>query len=56
MLLYKEDFEKFLEGLNESVEFIQTNQAEAEIESDQNEDQATEEFTAVEFDDLKEDN
>jgi hypothetical protein len=47
LFLYKEDFEKFVEGLNETVEFIKTqNPGENDISS------ATNSFSDVSFDDL----
>ena len=56
IFLYKEDFEKFAEGLNEVVEYIRSHQGESneghqlieeEVEITHNE------FTNVEFDDLE---
>lgn len=56
IFLYKEDFEKFAEGLNEVVEYIKTHQPEIE----ENHELVTEEigvtqneFTSIEFDDLE---
>lgn len=49
LFLYKEDFEKFSEGLNQVVEFIKENQPEL-IEKIVDE---SKEFTNVEFEDLK---
>lgn len=49
VFLYKEDFEKFLEGLNESVDKIR------ELKAEQGEEiveKVTQEFTDVSFDDL----
>jgi hypothetical protein len=55
LFLYKEDFEKFAEGLSEVVEYIKENQPEilenAEFEND---DQEVNEYTNVEFEDLQE--
>jgi len=60
IFLYKEDFEKFNEGLNEVIEFINREQprvqreeadtpvTEAEVEESTNED-----FTNVDFEDLE---
>ncbi|MDA3891730.1 MAG: DUF3276 family protein [Salinivirgaceae bacterium] len=50
LFLYKEDFEKFAEGLTEVVEYIKKNQPEImeKVESESSE------FTNVEFEDLKE--
>jgi len=62
LFLYKEDFEKFAEGLTEVVEYIKSNQPETiaddvdidvEMEVEENDN---EQFTNVEFEDLKESN
>ena len=50
LFLYKEDFEKFAEGLSEVVEFIKKNQPEI----DSAEEMSNSEFTDVEFEDLHE--
>jgi dTDP-D-glucose 4,6-dehydratase len=51
LFLYKEDFEKFAEGLNEVVEYIKKNQPDV----DELEDEIrTKEFTDVAFEDLNE--
>ena len=48
IFLYREDFEKFFEGLNETLQFIQTKKKEtASIQSIETE------FSNIEFDDLK---
>ncbi|HUX56622.1 MAG TPA: DUF3276 family protein [Bacteroidales bacterium] len=60
IFLYKEDFEKFTEGLKDSVTFIENNKDELgtpEMSSDiepgkENSTLTTEEFTNVEFEDL----
>ncbi len=56
IFLYKEDFDKFAEGLSEVVEYIRTHQVD-DMESPQplEEEVVTEtnEFTNVEFDDLE---
>jgi len=52
LFLYKEDFEKFAEGLSEVIEYVNKNQPEI-IESQSGEN---EEFTNVQFEDLKEEN
>jgi Protein of unknown function (DUF3276). len=60
IFLYKEDFDKFTEGLKDAVAYIDNNQIEpeaplhtSEIESgDQNKSLVTAEFTDVEFEDL----
>jgi len=60
IFLYKEDFEKFTEGLKEAVTYIDNGrdieqkseiQAEAEPEQEKGE-KTSEEFTNIEFDDL----
>lgn len=62
IFLYKEDFEKFSDGLSEVIDFIKASQSmeDAEIEIDmtmsENEDDdvmATKDYTNVDFDDLK---
>ncbi|MCG8579946.1 MAG: PUR family DNA/RNA-binding protein [Bacteroidales bacterium] len=50
IFLYKEDFEKFINGLQETVGFIQQNQTVEVVE----EQAATAEYTSVEFEDLHE--
>ena len=59
IFLYKEDFDKFLEGLTESVDFIKTSAPEIlDQDVDQEEDGegmkelVSENYTDVEFDDL----
>ena len=60
IFLYKEDFDKFLEGLKEAVEYIKitnpcptlTNEAEAE-EAEISEESLHAGFTNVDFDDLE---
>jgi len=60
LFLYKEDFDKFTEGLKESVTYIVNNQDEVKVPEpssdigtgDQKSILATEEFTNVEFEDL----
>lgn len=62
IFLYKEDFEKFSDGLSEVIDFIKASQSmeDAEIEIDmtmsENEEDdvmATKDYTNVDFDDLK---
>ncbi len=62
IFLYKEDFEKFSDGLSEVIDFIKASQSmeDAEIEIDmtmsENEDDdvmAIKDYTNVDFDDLK---
>jgi hypothetical protein len=60
IFLYKEDFDKFTEGLNDAVSFIDNNREESEItlhssdvESvEQTKSLVTAEFTDLEFEDL----
>lgn len=52
LFLYKEDFEKFAEGLTEAVDYIKDNQGEV-IEKDEEQQQLVNEFTDVKFEDLK---
>ncbi len=55
IFLYKEDFEKFAEGLDEVVEFIKSNNGNSEIiEHEENGIEREESFTHVEFEDLEE--
>ena len=49
LFLYKEDFEKFVDGLTDVVSFIKENQPEIA------EDTETDKFTNVEFEDLHKD-
>jgi uncharacterized protein DUF3276 len=70
LFLYKEDFDKFAEGLTEVVDYIKSNQPEqiaedvdvnASVETKADLDVAntsndSEQFTNVEFEDLKESN
>jgi hypothetical protein len=55
IFLYKEDFEKFAEGLNEVVDFIKSNNGGSEaIEHNDASFEKEESFTHVEFEDLDE--
>lgn len=49
IFLYKEDFDKFAEGLNDVIEFINTGKKPIEKESTEK----TEKFSDVDFDDLQ---
>ncbi len=54
VFLYKEDFEKFTDGLASVIDFIKKNQPEL-LEhpyQEESEETLTEEFTSVEFEDL----
>lgn len=50
IFLYKEDFEKFADGLSEVVDYIKENQPEILEKEESTENK----FTKVEFEDLKE--
>lgn len=57
IFLYKEDFEKFAEGLNETVNFIVSKNEGLEISTDNQEspvesNQSTSEWSNVDFEDL----
>lgn len=49
LFLYKEDFEKFLEGLNETLSYIKSNSPELPANSGNNSEEA---FSDVSFEDL----
>lgn len=54
IFLYKEDFEKFVDGLNETIEFIhQENPQQIEPEVMEPRTGETQKFTDVEFEDLE---
>lgn len=54
IFLYKEDFEKFVAGLNEMIDFIKTaNPTIIPIASDEDEETIRNDFATVEFDDLE---
>jgi hypothetical protein len=63
IFLYKEDFDKFIEGLSSSVDFIKTNAPEQTVDRDVEDDQdlyqreevgelVSDNYTDVDFDDL----
>lgn len=56
VFLYKEDFDKFAEGLEEIIGYIKKNQPELATEEvlETSETIAAEEYTSVEFEDLSE--
>src|SRR6056297_2382672 len=60
LFLYKEDFDKFSEGLEEVVDYIRANQPELKPKEGDSEPtadvKAPEKFTDVDFDDLDESN
>jgi hypothetical protein len=53
IFLYKEDFEAFVEYLEEVVLYIKTANPQTVDQADSFDDEATEEYTNVEFDDLE---
>jgi hypothetical protein len=53
IFLYKEDFEKFREGLDEAVEYIKVNNPVVISDRDELEEEVNGEFIAVEFEDLE---
>jgi hypothetical protein len=55
IFLYKEDFTKFVEGLEESIEFIKANQPQELAEQPAKEEKTEEvkNYTDVEFEDLE---
>ena len=53
IFLYKEDFEKFAEGLQEAIEFIRSVQGDVIMEAEEElESVVSSEFTNIEFEDL----
>ncbi|OQX97479.1 MAG: DNA-binding protein [Bacteroidetes bacterium 4572_128] len=56
VFLYKEDFDKFADGLNDVIEFIQTEQGFDEVEEEIIEEleENDKKFTDVDFEDLEE--
>ena len=58
IFLYKEDFEKFMNGLIDAISFttgsVITNNPYVEIEQNENNSLASDEYTSVEFEDLGE--
>ncbi len=55
VFLYKEDFDKFADGLNDVIEFIQTEQGFDEVEEEVEElEENDKKFTDVDFEDLEE--
>ncbi len=53
IFLYKEDFDKFSEGLAESIEFIKTEKPEPIEPREEIKHERTENYTDVEFEDLE---
>ncbi|PLX00288.1 MAG: DNA-binding protein, partial [Marinilabiliales bacterium] len=59
LFLYKEDFDKFADGLHETVEYIKENQQPLdppENYSESGESEESNEFTNVDFEDLEDKN
>jgi hypothetical protein len=53
IFLYKEDFEKFFEGLNDTIEFIKENKPEMIPDSSVEPTDESHAYTDVEFEDLE---
>ena len=53
VFLYKEDFEKFINGLTEATDFVQNNQSEHIEEESLEAKENTQAYTDVEFEDLE---
>jgi hypothetical protein len=53
IFLYKEDFEKFSEGLSEAIEFIKSEKPEPVESQEELQKESTENYTDVEFEDLE---
>jgi len=53
VFLYKEDFDKFSEGLSEVISYIRTLKVEPPVDEDGQEDKKMEGYTNVEFEDLE---
>ena len=53
VFLYKEDFDKFSEGLSEVISYIRTMKVESPVIEDGQEDKKIEGYTNVEFEDLE---
>lgn len=52
IFLYKEDFEKFAEGLQQAIEFIKSAQGELPENEEMLEAVISDEYTSIEFEDL----
>ncbi len=52
IFLYKEDFDKFAEGLKEAIEFIKSVQGESPENEEILEAVVSDEYTSIEFEDL----
>ena len=53
IFLYKEDFDKFIEGLSESIDFIKSAKPELINDNQIQDDAIAEDYTNVEFEDLE---
>lgn len=53
IFLYKEDFDKFIENLNEVIDFIKTSNPVIISDQEEMEEDVNEEFVTVEFEDLE---
>ena len=53
VFLYKEDFDKFSEGLSEVISYIRTMKTESPLDEDGQEDKKIDGYTNVEFEDLE---
>jgi hypothetical protein len=53
VFLYKEDFDKFLDGLTESIEFIRNAKPVETIDDIHDEQDTSQNYTDVEFEDLE---
>ena len=53
VFLYKEDFEKFVNGLNESITYIKENRPEELLDEGVEEKKESQSYTDVEFEDLE---
>ena len=53
LFLYKEDFDKFSEGLSEAIHYIKNIKIEPSLSEDGEEDKKIEGYTNVEFEDLE---
>ncbi len=53
VFLYKEDFDKFSEGLSEVISYIRNMKVEPPVNEDEQEDKKMEGYTNVEFEDLE---
>jgi hypothetical protein len=51
--LYKEDFDKFSEGLSEVINYIRNLKVESPVNEEEQEDKKMEGYTNVEFEDLE---